>query len=56
MEIKEMRRVLGDTQRQFAERYKIPLRTLQDWESGKRNCPSYMELLLERAVERDYKS
>ncbi len=32
--VKTMRRALGLTQEQFAERYHIPLGTLRDWEQG----------------------
>lgn len=31
---KIMRRALGLTQEEFAERYRIPLGTLRDWEQG----------------------
>jgi putative transcriptional regulator len=31
---KTMRRALGLTQEEFAERYRIPLGTLRDWEQG----------------------
>ena len=32
--VRTMRRALGLTQQQFAERYHIPLGTLRDWEQG----------------------
>jgi putative transcriptional regulator len=32
---KTMRRALGLTQEEFAERYRIPLGTLRDWEQGR---------------------
>ena len=31
MDIREMRRRLGDTQSEFAARYDIPFRTVQNW-------------------------
>ena len=34
-EVKVMRRALGLTQEEFAERFHIPLGTLRDWEQGK---------------------
>lgn len=40
---------------EFSRRYNIPLRTLEDWESGKRTPPEYVTLLLERAVKEDIK-
>jgi putative transcriptional regulator len=33
--VKTLRRALGFTQEEFATRYKIPLRTLRDWEEGR---------------------
>lgn len=54
MKIQEMRKLLGDTQQHFSERYRIPLRTLQSWESGERKCPAYVMELLEPTVKEDY--
>jgi putative transcriptional regulator len=34
-QVKVMRRALGLTQEEFAERFHIPLGTLRDWEQGK---------------------
>lgn len=36
----------------FAERFGIPLRTLEDWEAGRRTPPSYVLNLLSLAVTR----
>lgn len=33
--VKTLRRALGFTQEEFAERYQIPLGTLRDWEQGR---------------------
>ncbi len=33
--VKTMRRALGITQEEFAERYHVPLGTLRDWEQGR---------------------
>ena len=39
----------GLTVREFADVFKIPLRTVQDWNSGKRACKPYiLELLREK--------
>lgn len=52
MNIREMRTRLGDTQSEFAARYNIPLRTVQNWETGTRKPPEYiMDLLEQRAKE-----
>jgi len=53
MDIREMRIRLGDTQSEFAERYHIPFRTIQNWETGVRKPPEYMRNLLERRVQSD---
>ena len=48
-----MRTALGETQRQFAERYGIPFRTIQNWETGQRKAPDYVINLLEERVRAD---
>lgn len=53
MDIREMRKKLGYTQSEFAERYKIPFRTIQNWESGSRKPPEYFLSLLEHKVKED---
>lgn len=55
MTVKEMRTLLGLSQKAFGEKYQIPMRTIQDWEAGKRTPPIYVMLLLERAVLEDAK-
>ena len=42
MNIREMRTRLGDTQSEFAARYNIPFRTVQNWEAGVRKPPEYI--------------
>lgn len=53
MDIREMRAGLGDTQSEFADRYHIPFRTIQNWETGVRKPPEYILSLLERQVKED---
>ena len=53
MDIREMRRRLGNTQSEFAARYNIPFRTVQNWETGTRKPPEYIVSLLEHRVEED---
>ena len=53
MELRELRTQLGDTQSEFAGRYGIPFRTVQDWEAGIRKPPEYLIKLLERRVRED---
>ena len=52
--VKEMRLSLGMTQKEFSEEYKIPYRTVQNWETGDRKPPDYVIELLERVVRQDY--
>jgi len=53
MDIREMRTLLGDTQREFAARYNIPFRTIQNWETGMRKPPAYVVNLLETRIRAD---
>jgi putative transcriptional regulator len=57
MNIKEMREYLGEgkplPKAVFSRIYKIPVRTLEDWEAEKRVPPEYVLYLLERAVIAD---
>lgn len=48
MGIKEIRTLTGFSQKQFAEYFGIPLRTVQEWEQGRRKPPDYIPKLLER--------
>ena len=53
MNIRELRLQLGDTQSEFAKRYNIPFRTIQNWEAGVRKPPEYITQLLEARVMAD---
>lgn len=53
MNIREMRMQLGISQSDFAARYKIPFRTIQNWETEKRIPPRYIIDLLENRVKAD---
>ena len=44
--IKELRESIGLTKKQFSEHTKIPLRTLEDWEAGRRKPPEYIPRLI----------
>lgn len=50
MDIKEIRKHLGLTQKEFAEKYKIPLPTLRHWEQGVSAPPVYFTSLLESVI------
>lgn len=51
-EIKELRKTTGLSQSRFAEKYMIPLRTLQGWELG-RNVPETVGYMLKKLVMLD---
>lgn len=53
MNIREMRSRLGETQSEFAARYHIPFRTVQNWETGLRKPPEYIMRLLESRIRED---
>lgn len=55
MEIKELRMLSGLSQQAFSDKYKIPKRSIENWDSGKRTPPEYVISLLERAVKEDIK-
>ena len=44
--IKEARLTTGLSQQQMSDVMEIPIRTIQDWESGRRKCPPYVERLV----------
>ena len=52
--IKEIRQITNLSQGKFAERYGIPVRTLQGWECGKGTPPPYVLKWLERIVREDF--
>ena len=45
-ELRSLRAELGLNRKQFAIEYGIPLRTIEDWEHGKRKMPDYVLRLL----------
>ena len=53
MTIRDMRTRLGVTQSEFAARYNIPFRTVQNWETGLRKPPEYIVKLLEGRIKED---
>jgi hypothetical protein len=48
--IRDIRAHTGLSQAAFAVRYCIPRRTVENWESGDRQCADYVRLLLAEAV------
>ena len=57
--IRELRNITGLSQKEFGNKYNIPLKTIQNWESDRskeasRSCPPYVIYLLAKAVATDY--
>lgn len=42
MTIREILTATGMTQQAFAKRFSIPLRTVENWATGQRACPTYI--------------
>ena len=53
MSIKELRTSAKMTQQEFAYYFNIPMRTIQNWEGGKRNCPKYLAELIEYKLRKE---
>lgn len=53
LNIRDLRSKLGITQSEFAQRYNIPFRTVQNWETGLRKPPIYIIELLNNRIEED---
>lgn len=51
MTIKELRKKTGLSQSQFAKRFHLNVRSLQQWEQGARTPPKYVVWLIARVIE-----
>ena len=49
----EIRALLGISRAEFSRRYEIPIRTLEDWDHGRRKPPEWVLKMLERIVRED---
>ena len=47
MTFKELRNQSKMTQKEFAEYFEIPKRTIESWDMGERKCPEYLLKLME---------
>ncbi len=45
-EITRLRESVGENRRQFSDHTGIPVRTLEDWEAGRRTPPEYLPRLI----------
>lgn len=52
--IKQARLAAGLTQKDMEVIYSIPVRTLQNWETGKAQPPIWAEDLILKVLKRDY--
>ena len=49
---KELRQASGMSQRKFADYFRIPRRTIENWDSGVNICPTYtLELMKYKLVK-----
>lgn len=46
LKIKELRESTGMNRKEFSEHTGIPIRTLEDWEAGRRTPPEYIPRLI----------
>lgn len=53
MTIKELRERTGMKRAEFSRRYGIPVRTLEDWDAGRRKPPEWLPNILEKAIKYD---
>lgn len=51
MSIREIRQATGLTQAEFAEKFHIPKRSIENWEMGERKCPEYVNYLLQKVIK-----
>lgn len=55
MTFKELRLMSMMTQREFADYFKIPKRTIENWEGGVNKCPEYLLELMKYKLEHEDK-
>ena len=54
MEIKELRKATGMSQREFASYFGISVRNIQEWEQERKSPPSYLVGLMKRILDLEY--
>jgi DNA-binding transcriptional regulator YiaG len=55
MKFKELLEISGMSQTAFANYFEIPLRTVQNWCAGVRECPTYLMKLIKYKLEKEKK-
>ena len=53
MTFKDLRQLSGMTQKQFADYFGIPKRTIENWEAGVNQCPQYLLDLMQYKLEKE---
>lgn len=53
MKIKELRKLTGMSQSQFADYFNIPIKTVQNWETDRRKCADYIVDLIEYKLRKE---
>lgn len=51
--IKDLRTATGMTQKAFAEYFGISKRSVESWEGGQRECPTYLFELMKYKLEKE---
>ena len=51
MDIRTVRKKLNMTQTEFGNLFGIPMRTIQEWEYGKRKAPDYVINMMEEILK-----
>ena len=55
--LKQIRLEKNMTQHEFSEFIGVPFRSIQNWETGRRKCPEYVEkLIVDKCTQIDYKT
>lgn len=55
--LKQIRLEKNMTQHEFSEFIGVPFRSIQNWETGQRKCPEYVEkLLIDKLTQINYKT
>ena len=53
-ELKKLREITGMNRKMFAQYFEIPLRTVEDWEAGRRMMPMYLLRLMRYKIRIEY--
>lgn len=54
--IKDARLAAGLTQAELSKKYNIPIRTIEDWDSGRHKPSEWLENLIIRVISEDFQS